>query len=158
MTLLVTARDGAGNVMRDPVETLPWVRDNQPPTTVARLASPLFTIEAVGVLVTNSSVVSLALESEDDLLQGFVVTVARLGVQPPANRSELVNITGGDVNVSVPWDGSVSVSVVRVSASRGCTCVVCGSQLRLLRVCRRVHSARSALPTYIYRAVRRSKQ
>ncbi len=114
MSLLLTARDGAGNSRVTPVESDVWVRDTVPPSTTAVLAQPeaFFQLLPLNVSVTNASTVSVAVSSPFELPRGFSVAVTRTD-DTASRRSSTFNVTGGTVDVELPWDGSLTLSVVR---------------------------------------------
>ncbi len=123
ITLLVSARDGANNT-REAGETVAWVRDTLAPVTVASLAHPelFFFLAAANASVSNATSVAVALGSSSEVPRSFNVLVSRRN--PLSAQAGVFNVTGGLVNVSIPWDGPVTISVVRIAAplSEGGAC------------------------------------
>jgi hypothetical protein len=114
MAVLVTGRDGAGNLRRAPVQSAVWVRDTVPPVTVAALAHPeaLVVLSALNVSVTNSSGVALALASPDNTPVGYRISVARTAAPTDGTAVQVMSMGGVEI-VQLPWDGAVTVAVVR---------------------------------------------
>jgi hypothetical protein len=119
MAVLVTGRDGAGNLRRAPVQSAVWVRDTVPPVTVAALAHPeaLVVLSAMNVSVTNSSGVPLALASPDNTV-GYRITVARTAAPSNGTAVQVMSMGGVEI-VQLPWDGAVTLAVVRVVDTTG---------------------------------------
>lgn len=115
MMLLVRIRDGAGNSLADTIQSTVWVRDTLPPVTVAALAHPEAFFLLQNTSVTNASVVPVAVSS-NETPHAFNVVVAK--ESPPASLAYMLNATEGQLEVTMPWDGPLTVAVVRHFAWR----------------------------------------